>query len=130
MDSSMSYQTTSSGDSSGGVPGVIVGIILLIWSVVAYWKLFEKAGQPGWAAIIPFYNLFVLLKIIGRPSWWIILYLIPIVNIVTHLIVANDLAKAFGKSSAFGFFALWLFSLIGISILGFGQAQYKGVPSH
>ncbi|SRR6266540_851370 len=124
------YTTSTNTSSGNSASGVVVGIILFLWSVIAFWKVFEKAKQPGWAAIIPFYNLYIMLKIVGRPGWWIILYIIPLVNIITHIVVANDFAKAFGKSAAFGFFGLWLFSLVGFTILGFGSAQYKGVPTH
>lgn len=91
------------------------------------WKLFIKAGQPGWKAIIPIYNVYILLKIVGRPGWWIILYFIPLVNIVISLIVALDLAKRFGRSDAFGIILLWLFSVIGFLIIGFGNSIYKKV---
>ena len=65
---------------------------------MAGWKVFTKAGQPGWAILIPFYNTYVLLKIVGRPGWWLVLMFIPLVNIVIAIIVAIDLAKSFGKS--------------------------------
>jgi hypothetical protein len=124
--------TTSNMDTSGGVsaPGLIVGAILLIWSVAASWKVYEKAHQPGWAALIPIYNIYIMLKIAGRPGWWLVLYLIPLVNIVAHIMVSIDIAKAFGKSTAFGVIGIWLFGLIGLSIIGFGSATYKGAPQH
>lgn len=106
---------------------------LLFWAVVAVviiggWKVFEKAGQPGWAILIPIYNLYVMLQIAGRPGWWLILYLIPLVNLIIMIIVAIDIAKAFGQSSAFGFFLLFLFCGIGYLILGFGDYSYQGAP--
>lgn len=94
--------------------------------IIGIWKVFTKAGQPGWAAIIPIYNMFVLLKIIGRPAWWILLMLIPLVNIVIFILVAIDLAKAFGQSAAFGVVLLFLFSIIGYLMLGFGNYRYMG----
>ncbi|HEX7259824.1 MAG TPA: DUF5684 domain-containing protein [Candidatus Saccharimonadia bacterium] len=90
------------------------------------WKIFTKAGQPGWAVIIPFYNVYVLLKIIDRPGWWLILYIIPFVNIIVSFINALDLAKAFGKGPMFGIFGNFLFTFVGYAILGFGSAQYHG----
>jgi hypothetical protein len=94
--------------------------------IAAMWKIYTKAGRPGWAAIIPFYNIWVLLEIIGRPGWWILLFFIPFVNIIIALLVSIDLAKSFGKSAAFGIILLFFFNAIGYLILGFGDAEYKG----
>ncbi len=107
----------------------IIYIVLFVLLVVAFWKVFTKAGKPGWAAIIPIYNMYVLVKIAGRPGWWLLLFLIPFVNIVISLLIALDVAKAFGKSTIFGVFGLWLFSFIGYLILGFGKATYMGATS-
>ena len=104
----------------------ICGGIIFIVVVVGLWKLFTKAGEPGWAAIIPIYNYYVILKIVGRPWWWLLLLLIPFVNIIVYLIVAIDLAKSFGKDAAYGIILLWLLSAIGYLILGFGDAEYQG----
>lgn len=93
--------------------------------VVGMWKTFVKAGKPGWAALIPFYNFYLLLKIAGRPGWWLLLLFVPFVNIVILLLVALDVAKAFGKSTLFGVVALFLFSAVGYLMLGFGDAKYK-----
>ena len=101
------------------------GIIFII-VVIGLWKLFVKADEPGWAAIIPIYNYYVILKIVGRPWWWLLLLLIPIVNLIVSIIVAIDLAKSFGKDAAYGVILLWLFSVIGYLILGFGDAEYQG----
>ena len=90
------------------------------------WKTFKKAGKPGWGSIVPFLNIYMMLEIAGRPGWWLLLYFIPVVNIFIGFIVAIDIAKSFGKSSAFGFFGLGLFSFIGYLILGFGSATYHG----
>ncbi|MDX8142946.1 DUF5684 domain-containing protein [Lentzea sp. BCCO 10_0061] len=109
-----------------GVFGTIIYLALAIFGVVVFWKTFTKAGQPGWAAIIPIYNIYVLLKVAGRPGWWLILLLIPIVNIVILAIVSIDVAKSFGKDTVFGVVGLWLFSIIGYAILAFGGAQYRG----
>lgn len=93
--------------------------------VVAMWKVFTKAGRPGWAAIVPIYNTIVLLEITGRPIWWILLMLIPLVNIVMVCIVYIDLAKSFGNSPGFGV-GLLLLPFIFFPILGFGSARYLG----
>jgi Family of unknown function (DUF5684) len=111
------------------------GMTLLLWMAMAIvviiggWKVFEKAGQPGWAIVIPIYNLYVMLQIAGRPGWWLILYLIPLVNLIIMILVAIDIAKAFGRSAAFGFFLLFLVCGIGYLILGFGNYQYQGAPT-
>ncbi len=102
----------------------IIGLIIYIIAVIALWKVFTKAGHAGWLAIIPIVNLFVLTKIAGFSYWLGLLYLIPIVNIILHIIVALRVGKAFGKGAAFSIFLLWIFSFIGYLILGFGSATY------
>jgi hypothetical protein len=119
-------------DSGNLFAGLFGGIAVLFWLAVAVvvivggWKMFEKAGQPGWAIIVPFYDIYILLKIAGRPGWWLLLYFIPLVNLVIAIVVAIDLAKSFGQSAVFGFFLLFLLSGIGYLILGFGDYRYQG----
>lgn len=127
---STSYMTTTSSSDGSNPVAIIIGVIFALLGIIAMWRVFQKAKQPGWAAIIPIYNIYTLLKLCGRPGWWVVLYFIPIVNIIIHAVVSIDCAKAFGKSSVFGIVGLWLFSLIGFMILGFGSAQYKGAPAH
>ena len=98
-----------------------LAIILIL--IASYWKVFDKAGQPGWAAIIPIYNIYILLKIVCRPSWWLLLYIIPVVNIITTIIVTLDLATRFNKDTVFGI-GLILLPVIFYPILGFGDASY------
>ena len=107
----------------GSVVGGLVGYILYI---LALWPVFKKAGYPGWGAIVPIYNTYVLVKIAGHHGAWVLLYLIPIVNIVVSIIVAIGIGKAFGKGGAFSFFLLWLFALIGYFIVGYGDSRYVG----
>src|SRR5881409_837999 len=119
--------TQEPGTSAGGgspVPGII-GLLIALLIIVAMWKVFTKAGQPGWAAIIPIYNLYVWCKIVGRPWWWILLMLIPLVNFIILIILLIDLAKSFGKGVGFGI-GLILLPIIFFPILGFGSAQYQG----
>jgi len=104
----------------GGVM-MIVMLALAVVFIVGVWKVFVKAGQPGWAILIPFYNVYILLKIAGKPGWWLVLFLIPFVNIVIMILVAIGVAKAFGQSAAFGVFLLFLLCGIGYLILGFGK---------
>lgn len=107
------------------------GLVAIIWVVIviaAMWMIFSKAGQPGWAAIVPIYNYYVLLKVVGRPGWWLILLFIPLVNFVIALIVTYDLAKVFGKGMGY-FLGLLFLGFIFYPMLAFGSAQYQGKSS-
>ena len=103
----------------------IIGLLIALFLIVAMWKVFTKAGQPGWASIIPIYNLYIWCKIVGRPWWWILLMLIPFVNFIIAIILGIDMAKSFGKGAGFGI-GLALLGIIFLPILGFGSAQYQG----
>ena len=109
---------------SSGMGLFALAIVVIL--VIGGWKVFEKAGHPGWAVLVPIYNAYILLKIAGRPGWWLLLYFIPLVNFVIAIVVAIDVAKAFGQSALFGFFLLFLFCGIGYLILGFGDYRYQG----
>lgn len=118
------------------VVGIVFVVALLALAITAMWNVFAKAGKPGWACIVPFYNWCVLAEIAGKPSWWglyPLLSLIPFIgwigSLVVSLIIAINVARNFGKSDAFGVVGLWLFGVIGYPILGFGDAQYHPVPS-
>jgi hypothetical protein len=106
----------------------LIVLAIAVLAIAGLWKTFSKAGEPGWAAIIPIYNDIVWLKIVGRPIWWIILFFIPFVSIVVYIILAIDMAKAFGKGTGFGVGIIFL-PFIFIPILGFGDAQYQGAPN-
>jgi len=117
-----------SASSQGQAPGPLFWIFWLavtILMIAACWKIFTKAGQPGWAAIIPIYNWYILCKIVGRPGWWVILLLIPFINFIIGIILCIDLAKSFGKGVGFAI-GLILLGIIFFPILGFGSAQYQG----
>jgi hypothetical protein len=107
---------------------IIIPLALVVFVIVAMWKVFTKAGQPGWACIIPFYNTYVMLKIAGRPGWWLLLYFIPIVDLVIHIIVMIDFARKFGKGAGFGVGLVFL-SIIFMPILAFGEAKYIGAAA-
>lgn len=110
-------------------------ILLVIWIlfclaltvviIIAQWKIYEKAGKPGWACIIPIYNTIVLLEIVGKPWWWILLMLIPVVNFIFVIWMTNLLSKSFGKDEGFTV-GLLLLSIVFYPILGFGSAKYLG----
>jgi len=93
--------------------------------IAAQWKIYTKANKPGWACIIPIYNIIVLLEIIGKPWWWLLLMLVPVVNIIFAIWMANLLSKSFGKNEGFTV-GLVLLPIIFYPILGFGDASYIG----
>ena len=115
-------------DGAAGGFGAIIWLLVAILVIAGMWKVFTKAGKPGWASIIPIYNVVVLLQIAGKPIWWIVLLFIPIVNFVIAVMVMISLAKAFGKGTGFALGLLFL-SPIFIPILGFSDAQYTGAPA-
>lgn len=96
-----------------------------VFSIVSLWKIFVKAGKPGWASIVPIYNFLVELEIIGRPWWWLLLLLVPLVNVVIAVMIMFDLAKVFGKGTGFGLGLVFL-PFIFLAILAFGDAKYLG----
>ena len=112
-------------DDFGGVLVILIILAFALFMIVSYWKVFEKAGQPGWGVLIPIYNILLLLKLAGKPGWWILLYLIPLVNIVIAIIVSIEIAKNFGKDALFGV-GLAFLGIIFYPILAFGSAQYLG----
>ena len=104
---------------------MIISLLIGLMLIVAMWKVFTKAGQPGWASLIPIFNIYIWCKIVGRPGWWVILMLIPFVNLIIAIILCIDLAKSFGQGVGFGI-GIILLSIIFLPILGFGSAQYQG----
>ena len=104
---------------------LVLEIAVAVFLIASVWKVYVKAGQPGWAAIVPIYNTLIQLRIIGRPWWWLLLLFVPLVNIVILFIVSIDLAKSFGKGTGFGVGLVFL-SFIFYPILGFGSATYAG----
>ena len=107
----------------GSILYVCIGLVILV--IIAQWRVYEKAGKPGWAAIIPIYNAIVLMEIIGKPPWWVLLYFLPIVNIVFGIWSINLLSKSFGKDEGFTA-GLILLGFVFYPILGFGNAEYLG----
>ncbi len=110
-----------------GLLGLFLPLLLTVVILAGLWKVFTKADQPGWAAIIPIYNVYILLKIVGRPVWWLILLFIPLVNLVIWLLLSIDTAKAFDKGIGYAI-GLFLFGFIFWPLLGFSDARYLGPP--
>ena len=108
-----------------GATFIIIWLAVCVLLIAAQWKIYEKAGEPGWAAIIPIYNIIVLLKIVGKPWWWVFMFLIPFVGIVFAIWMINMLSKSFGKDEGFTI-GLLLLGIVFYPILGFGSARYKG----
>ncbi|MCO5253802.1 MAG: DUF5684 domain-containing protein [Bacteroidetes bacterium] len=106
-----------------GLGLLIFYFLIVLLMIISMWKVFEKAGKPGWAAIVPIYNLVILLEIVRKPIWWIILLLIPFVNLIVIIILYIELAKVFGQGGGFAV-GLILLGIIFIPILAFGDAKY------
>ena len=104
---------------------IIFCFALAVIAIAGMWKVFEKAGKPGWACLIPFYNTYTMLKIGGKPGWWLLLFFIPVVNLVFAIWATNMISKSFGKDEGFTA-GLVLLGFIFWPILGFGEAKYQG----
>ncbi len=102
---------------------VMLGLGVIGITIASMWILFNKAGQPGWAAIVPVYNLIVWLKVCRKPIWWLVFLLIPYVNIVFNIILQVRTAIVFGKSGGFAV-GMALVSFVFFPILAFGNAKY------
>ena len=110
--------------TGGSAFGSIIGLIFAVIAIVALWKIFVKAGEPGWAGIIPLYNTYTLVKIAGLNPWLFLLMLIPVVNVVFAIYVMIKIGEAFGKSVGWSVIFLIILSFIGMLILGFGSSTY------
>lgn len=107
---------------------IFMGIFLLgiiVFSVITWWKLFEKAGKPGWIAVVPIYSTVVLLEIVGKPTWWIFLLFIPGINLIFGIWTINLLSKSFGKDEGYTI-GILLLGIVFLPMLAFGDAQYIG----
>lgn len=128
--------SSSSSGSSAAAAGILIAVFLVLFvvaigatvlQIVGMWKVFEKAGQPGWSAIVPILNWYVLIRIAGRETWWLILFFVPCVGLVAQVIVLIDLARRFGKSEGYAI-GLWLVPFVFFPMLGFGSDRYLGPP--
>jgi hypothetical protein len=127
----MEYDYSSSGslDPVTATILTIVYLVVIVVAIAALWKMFAKAGEPGWAAIVPFYNVYTEFKIAGMNPWMFLLMFIPVVNIVIGIMMAIKLGERFGKGGAWSFFLLVLIP-IGYLILGFGKDPYLPLPQY
>jgi len=122
----METTATQAGAGLGGF--FLFELVLVVFMIVTLWKIFTKAGKPGWASLIPFYNLIVMLNIAGKPGWWLLLCFIPIVNIVIMILMVVGIATNFGKGGGF-VVGMILLPIIFYPILAFGSAQYQVAPA-
>lgn len=111
--------------ASLGAGFYLVSLAVAIATLVGMWKIFTKAGKPGWGIIVPFYNLYCLFDIAFGNGWLFLLMFVPCVGAIFYIICLFKLAKAFGQGVGFGFGLLFL-NAIFIMILGFGSAEYVG----
>jgi hypothetical protein len=103
----------------------LFGLAFVVFFIAAMWIIYQKAGQPGWASIVPIYSAIVLLRMVGKPWWWIFLYCIPLLNIIWLVWTYNMLSKSFGKDEGFTV-GLLLLGIVFFPILAFGSATYRG----
>lgn len=111
-------------DGLGGIIGILFFLALFIIPIAGMWKTFAKAGQPGWAAIIPVYNVWILVKVAGKEWYWFLLLLVPVVGFIAWILISIDVAKNFGQGAGFGL-GLAFLSVIFFPLLGFGGYQYQ-----
>lgn len=117
-------QSSSSG-SGAELIFLLVYFVFIIVMIVGIWKMFSKAGHPGWLAIIPVVNLYIMCKIGGRPGWWLILFFLPIISLIFWIILSNDISKSFGRGIGTTLGLIFI-PFVFYPILGFGSAQYQG----
>jgi len=118
-------QQCGSGGAAPFLLSFLIALIILVFLVAAMWCVYTKAGQPGWGVLIPFYNMVLMLRIAGKPGWWLIFFFIPVINIVVQVVMTIDIARNFGRG---GWFAAGLIFLpiIFFPILAFGESVYIG----
>jgi uncharacterized membrane protein YhaH (DUF805 family) len=119
------YNTNNTGGGIAAVVTLVIWLAVIVLVIAGMWKTFTKAGQPGWAAIIPIVNLYFLCKVAGRPGWWVILFFIPIVSFIISIIISYDVARSFGKGIGYTLGLIFLAPIF-YCILGFGSAEYQG----
>ena len=115
--------------AAGGVGIIMIFYVaFIVFMLVTMWKIFTKAGEPGWACIVPIYNVIVMLKIAGKPGWWILLMFIPVVSLIVSILVVVSLSQNFGKGSGYAI-GLILLPVVFMPMLAFGSAEYAPVEA-
>ena len=115
-----------------GVGMLVVWLAIMVFVIISWWIVFKKAGQPGWAILIPIYNFLVILRVAGKPWWWvfsILLAIIPIVGailfLVVYVLISHGISKNFGQGAGFTV-GLVLLSFVFAPILAFGKYEWSG----
>lgn len=128
MDNYGNYDAVGGGLLAGiGFGAAIFYLAIIVLYIAGFWKIFEKAGKPGWAAIIPIYNTIVIAEIVGKPAWWgVVAALVPCVNIVFTVWLLNLLMKSFGKEVPLWTILTLFFGFVTIPVIGFGSDRYIG----
>ena len=112
-------------DSISSLLFTVISLALVAAVMAGIWKVFVKAGKPGWGCLVPIYSIILILEMAGKPMWWIVLLLIPLVGLIVMLLVNIEIAKKFGQSTGFGV-RLALLPFIFYPMLGVGSARYQG----
>jgi len=123
----MNQQPTDAAAAAVGTGLLLFILIVALIMIVSVWKIFTKAGQPGWAAIVPIYNAVVFLKIAGKPVWWVLLLFIPFVSLIITILAFVALAEKFGKGAGYAVGLIFL-PVVFLPMLAFGDARYQGAP--
>jgi hypothetical protein len=106
-----------------------VELIVAVMSIMVMWTIYDRAGQPGWASLVPIYNMIILLKIAGRPAWWVLLMMVPLVNFIILFMICMDLAVAFDRGIPFAA-GLFFVPFVFFPLLAFGEPDYVGPARH
>jgi hypothetical protein len=127
--------TASPAATDPAVAGILMVIIAIVFAIslalgaimiISMWRLYTKAGRPGWASIVPFYNQIVMIKIIGRPLWWFAMMFVPFANIVFSVMIMLEFVKSYGKDTWFGVASLF-FPYVIFPIMAFDKnIRYVG----
>ena len=124
----MEEQQLANSAVAGAAAGMALGMMVFllaigVFLIICHWKIYEKAGEPGWACLVPIYNFIILLKIVNKPWWWFLLMIIPFVNLILIIIILNRLSKSFGKGAGFTVGLIFV-SIVFYPILAFDKSTY------
>lgn len=119
-----SFVFAQQNSDAAGLLVPLIGLAIMVAVIAGVWRVFTKAGKPGWGALVPIYNVVLLLDIAKRPLWWLLLLCVPVVNLIVAVIVSVDIAKRFGKGAGFGV-GLAFLGFVFYPVLGFSNARYQ-----